>query len=248
MPHVTGGTRRGRPRLWHHDYLHLRPLARDLTRTIEAAVGEGPLEDVLDVGSGPSPYRNLFGAKVARYVRLDRLEGERPGVVARAEAMPFRDASFDAVLSTQLWGLVDEPSEVVREIVRVARPGARVWLSGPANWPYDSARAEHRFGAPDLPELVEGLDVVTILPEGGMVGLPFALWNIAVREATRAAERRLGVVGRFLRGPAVVSNFVSNLAGRALERLAAAGPLSGYLGYLDGRMPMNFLVVARKRS
>lgn len=248
MPHETGGTRRGRPRLWHHDYLHLRPLALDLASTIEIAVGEGPYENVLDVGSGPSPYRALFGSRVARYVRLDRLEEARPGVVARAEAMPFRDGSFDAVVSTQLWGLVDEPSELVREIARVAKPGARVWLSGPANWPYDSARAEHRFGAPDLPELAQELIVETILPEGGMLGLPFALWNIAVREATLAAERRLGVVGRVLRGPAVVSNFVSNLAGRALERLAAAGPLSDFLGYLDGRMPMNFLVVARKRS
>jgi SAM-dependent methyltransferase len=179
---------------------------------------------------------------------LDRFGGERPDVIARAEALPFRDASFDAVLSTQLWGLVDEPSGIVREIVRVARPGARIWLSGPANWPYDSARAEHRFGAPDLPGLVKGLAVETILPEGGMLGLPFALWNIAVREATRAAERRVGAAGRILRGPAIVSYLVSNLAGRALERLAAAGPLASFLGYLDGRMPMNFLVVARKRT
>jgi hypothetical protein len=122
-----------------------------------------------------------------------------------------------------------------------------VWLSGPAHWPYDSARAEHRFGEPDLPELVRGLEVETILPQGGMLGLPFALWNVAVREATRAAERRLGVAGRVLRGPALLSNLLSNLGGRALERLAHAGPLSGFLGYLDGRMPMNFLVVARKR-
>lgn len=248
MSNETGETRRGRPRLWHHDYLHLRPLARDLARTIGTALDQGPLEVVLDVGSGPSPYRPFFGSRVRRYVRLDRLEEERPDVVAGGETMPFGDASFDAVLCTQLWGLVDDPGGLVREIVRVARPGGRVWLSGPANWPYDSARAEHRFGAPDLPGLVEGLDVEELLPQGGMLGLPFALWNIGVREATRSAERRLGVAGRVLRGPATVSNFVSNLGGRALERLAATGPLSSFLGYLDARMPMNFLIVARKRT
>jgi SAM-dependent methyltransferase len=246
MPNETGGTRRGRPRLWHHDYLHLRPLARDLAQAIGAAVEEGPLETVLDVGSGTSPYRALFGSRVERYVRLDRIQEERPDVIASAERMPFRDGSFDAVLCTQLWGLVGDPGGLVREITRVARPGGRVWLSGPALWPYDSARAEHRFGEPDLPELVRGLEVETILPQGGMLGLPFALWNIAVREATRSAERRLGVAGRILLVPAVVSNFVSNLGGRTLERLAASGPLSSFLGYLDGRMPMNFLVVARK--
>jgi SAM-dependent methyltransferase len=247
MAHDSGGTGRGRPRLWHHDYLHLRPLAVDLASTIRSAVRERPVEAVLDVGSGPSPYRPLFGA-VERYVRLDRLEEERPGVAARAEAMPFRDGSFDAVLSTQLWGLVDDPRQVVREIVRVARPGASVWLSGPAHWPYDSSTAEHRFGAPDLPGLAEGLVVERILAEGGMLALPFALWNIVVREATLATGRRIGAVGWALRGPASVSNVLSNLAGRTLERLAESGPLSAFLGYLDARMPMNFLVVARKRS
>ena len=38
----------------------------------------------------------------------------------------------------------------------------------------------------------------------------------------------------------------SNLAGRLLERLAAAGPLASFIGYLDRRLPMNGLVVAER--
>jgi len=187
----------------------------------------------------PVPRSECVRRAVDKREEAHRRETEEP-------KRPFRKAAPELVERVE--HRVRAPGALVREIVRVVRPGGWVWLSGPANWPYDSARAEHRFGAPDLPELARELVVETILPEGGMLGLPFALWNIAVREATRAAERRLGVVGRALRGPAVVSHFVSNVAGRTLERLASAGPLSDFLGYLDRRMPMNFLVVARRRS
>jgi hypothetical protein len=49
-----------------------------------------------------------------------------------------------------------------------------------------------------------------------------------------------------LRVPASGAYLVSNLAGRLLERLAGRGPLAEFLGYLDRRLPMNFLVVAEK--
>ena len=105
MPDDTGGRRRARPRLWHHDYLHLRPLSRDLERSIATARRERSFRAILDVGSGDAPYREWLGDDASRYVRLDCDAAKTPSAVGLAEALPFRDGTFDAVLLTQVWGL-----------------------------------------------------------------------------------------------------------------------------------------------
>ena len=225
--------KRTKPRLWHHDYLHLRPLARDLRERIGAAAGEGRLARVLDLGCGDSPYRSFFGGSVERYVRLDVDPGVRPDLIGRAEALPFAGESFDGLLSAQVLLLVDDPAAVVQEIRRVTRPGARIWVSCHGAWPDSSPRPENRFGEPDLHRLFAPLGAVEVIPQGGMLGLPPALVNVAVREAVLAAERRFGPAMRVLRLPAAGLYIVLNAIGRLLERMAQRGPLRAFLGYLD---------------
>jgi SAM-dependent methyltransferase len=243
---VTGP--RARPRLWHHDYLHLRPLARDLRERIGAVAGQGDLPRVLDLGCGESPYRSFFGGSVERYVRLDLDPAVSPDLVGRAEALPFAGGTFDGLLSAQVLLLVDDPAAVVREIRRVTRPGARIWVSCHGAWPHSSPRSENRFGEPDLHRLFAPLGPVEVIPQGGLLGLPPALVNVAIRELVRAAERRLGPAMRILRLPAAGAYILLNGIGRLLERLAAGGPLRAFLGYLDRSMPMNYLVVAVNRK
>ena len=235
---------RSRPRLWFHDYLHLRPIALDLERRIRAAVGEHAPRRVLDLGCGASPYRRFFG-DVETYVRVDLAPHVAPDVIARGEGLPFADAAFDMVLSTQALQLSKDPAAVAAEIARVARPGARVWVTAPLAWPYDAA-TEHRLGVPQLGALFGGLRVVEVVPQGGMLAFPCALWNVMVREAVLAAERRLGPPAKLLRIPAAAFYLASNLAGRALERAAAAGPAAGLLPFLDARLPANVLVSAER--
>ena len=45
---------------------------------------------------------------------------------ARAEALPFDNASFDALTFTYLLRYVDDPTATMRELARVVRPGGRV--------------------------------------------------------------------------------------------------------------------------
>jgi demethylmenaquinone methyltransferase / 2-methoxy-6-polyprenyl-1,4-benzoquinol methylase len=47
-------------------------------------------------------------------------------VQGQAEALPFADASFDALTFTYLLRYVDDPAATVRELARVVRPGGRV--------------------------------------------------------------------------------------------------------------------------
>ncbi len=105
-------------------------------------LGLQPGESVLDVGVGPG----LLTFDMARIVGADGLCAgldvseamiamtnqrcaELPSVdirVGDATSLPFDDASFDAVVSTQVYEYVAEIDLALREVARVLRPGGRV--------------------------------------------------------------------------------------------------------------------------
>ncbi|HEU0104103.1 MAG TPA: methyltransferase domain-containing protein [Mycobacteriales bacterium] len=99
-----------------------------------------PLEGarVLELGAGTglqTPGLLARGAQVVSTDRgprmLGRLHAKHPEVpvaVARAEQLPFADASFDGVCGAQMWHWVDVPAAAA-EAARVLRPGGflAVW-------------------------------------------------------------------------------------------------------------------------
>jgi demethylmenaquinone methyltransferase / 2-methoxy-6-polyprenyl-1,4-benzoquinol methylase len=112
----------------------------------------------------------LAGAR-ARFAGAD---GPRVELIeGQAEALPFADASFDALTFTYLLRYVDDPAATVRELARVVRPGARV--------------ASLEFGVPPWPPAYAAWRLYTA------IGLP-ALGRVASREWAD--------VGRFL-GPSI---------------------------------------------
>jgi SAM-dependent methyltransferase len=244
------GRRRARPRLWHYDYLHLRPLAVDLRRVLGAAGGEPPGVGepwrILDLGCGASPYRDFFPAALDGYVRVDLDRAAAPDVVARGESLPFAEATFDGILAAQVLQFTDDPQAVVAEIRRLTRPGGRVWLTCHGAWPREGTTPENRYGEPDLARLFSMFERVTVTAEGGYLGFPFVLFNLALREALKAGERRFGPAARILRAPALALFLAANMAGRTLEYLGRGGPLGPFLAHLDRSLPMNYLVVAER--
>jgi len=250
QPAPGEGRRRARPRLWHYDYLHLRPLAADLRRVLGAARGDprGPGEPwcILDLGCGASPYREFFPPALEGYVRVDVDGAASPTVLARGESLPFAAATFDGILAAQVLQFTSEPQVVVEEIRRLVRPGGRVWLTCHGAWPREGTDPENRYGEPDLERLFSSFERVTVTAEGGYLGFPFILFNLALREGVRASVRRFGAVARILHLPAGVAYLLANLAGRLLESLSRGGPLRPFLGHLDRSLPMNYLVVAER--
>jgi SAM-dependent methyltransferase len=57
-------------------------------------------------------------------------------VVAAAQALPFRAAAFDAVLSLETVEHLERPEEAGREAARVLRPGGPILLTTPPRWRY----------------------------------------------------------------------------------------------------------------
>jgi SAM-dependent methyltransferase len=106
-----------------------------------------PGDRVLDVACGPGNFTRDFGraASEGLVVGIDA-SGPMLDVAVRdttsdnvayirgdACALPFRDASFDAVCCFAALYLIEEPMQALAEIVRVLAPGGRVALLASCN-------------------------------------------------------------------------------------------------------------------
>jgi len=98
----------------------------------------GPLSHemrVLDAGCGTGRFTTAFEAGGADVVGLD-LDGAMldiastrargPLVLGDVHRIPFRDGSFDRVVSLMLCEFSGDPGRVLAELARVTRPGGRV--------------------------------------------------------------------------------------------------------------------------
>lgn len=92
---------------------------------------------------------------------------------ASITALPFADASFDAVAPVDVISQVDAAKDAMRECYRVLRPGGIAVLNTPAYmwmWSYhdDSCQTKHRYVRPELKALFE---------ETGFVRPRLTHWN-----------------------------------------------------------------------
>jgi ubiquinone/menaquinone biosynthesis C-methylase UbiE len=138
----------------------LIPVSEDLCRAVDPPAGAR----VLDVACGSG---NAALAAARRYCRVSGIDYvpaliERAGIraaaegtsvdfrVADAQALPFEDASFDAVMS--VFGVMFAPDQerAARELLRVCRPGGRIGLASwtPEDFGGDFFRAHARYVAP----------------------------------------------------------------------------------------------------
>jgi SAM-dependent methyltransferase len=116
---------------WYDTEFQPAPLESESWRTLVRLLGEGN-GSLLDVGCGTGAYASGFAALGWDYTGADSSEdmlrrAREKGVVAvhaDAAALPFEDASFDAAVSIFTHTDVDDFSGLVREVVRVLRPGA----------------------------------------------------------------------------------------------------------------------------
>jgi len=99
-------------------------------RALADAIDVPPSGKVLDVATGTgSIARDIEGRHAVAVVGLDQSEpmlraGRRRLVTAgTADALPYEDAAFDAVVFSYLLRYVPDPLATLRELARVLRPG-----------------------------------------------------------------------------------------------------------------------------
>jgi demethylmenaquinone methyltransferase / 2-methoxy-6-polyprenyl-1,4-benzoquinol methylase len=112
-------------------------------RFLVSRVRAGPDDTVLDVATGTGAVAielvrrtgcSVVGldqspemlAEARRRVSAAGLAGRIELVEGTADALPFEDASFDALTFTYLLRYVDDPGRTLRELARVVRPGGSI--------------------------------------------------------------------------------------------------------------------------
>lgn len=116
---------------------------RKYERVLELLAPHLPCDRFLDAGCGDGRHLAAVGARAARATGTDiseriletarataRRAGVEPELVrANLEALPFPDASFDLVLSTQVIEHLLDPAAGVRELARVLAPAGTLVLT-----------------------------------------------------------------------------------------------------------------------
>ncbi len=106
---------------------------------------------VLEAGAGPG----LFAPHARRvrpdlvWVALDLIETAWNDIVADAQILPFRDATFDAVVGVDFVHHLSTPLEFFREVARVLKPGGELRVVEPwvSPFSYPIYRFLHQEGA-----------------------------------------------------------------------------------------------------
>jgi SAM-dependent methyltransferase len=84
---------------------------------------------VLDVGAGSGRHARAARERGLRCIAVDAARPFHPDVVALAQELPFRDASYEAVLLVAVLGTMPERDDRVQALAearRVLRPGGKL--------------------------------------------------------------------------------------------------------------------------
>jgi SAM-dependent methyltransferase len=157
------------PRRTHYDYLELSLLRRDVERLIGQTRGPGL---ALDLGSGTSPYSELVASVGLDLRTLDITPETNPDYVGTADATGLETASVDLVICTQVIEHVESPSDALREIARILRPGGQLILTAPHVWFFHPHPTDYwRFTQQGIVQLLDsaGLRPKELLAQGGSV-------------------------------------------------------------------------------
>jgi SAM-dependent methyltransferase len=95
---------------------------------------------LLDIGCGKMPYKPLILAapsRVKKYIGMDFLDGAygKPDLGWDGKHIPLDTNTIDCSLATELFEHCSDPENVMREVVRVLRPGCLLYFSVPFFWP-----------------------------------------------------------------------------------------------------------------
>lgn len=115
---------------------------------------------VLDLGCGDQPYRDELAH--VDYVGLDKSPTEG-GVRGAALSLPFVEASFDHVLSTQVLEHVWDPFQFFSEVSRVLKDGGTALITTNMMWNIHTGPDDYfRFTRFGLDHLAEEADLSVI--------------------------------------------------------------------------------------
>ncbi len=201
------------------DYARLDPVKHSLVAALTRAAAGCPEGRWLDVGAGSGVHREVFAGRARPYVGLDPAP-RGPGVVpGTGEALPFRDASFEVAVLSEVLEHVPAPEAVLAEARRVLRPGGRLLVTAPfVFYEHEAPRDFQRFTRHGLRALLErsGFEVLEL----GTVCGPLA---VAALPASMALLATVGRIPGMWEAALRLNSAVARAVVLPLDRLANRG-------------------------
>lgn len=195
-------------------YLTEMAIRENLGKLIDqAAPASGQL--VLDLGCGNRPYQWMIPQ--VKWIGLNPVtDGAEPDLIGDALALPFKDASLDGVLATQVLEHVRRPWVALDEISRCLKPGGWCIVTVPMSWrlheePWDFWRFT-RYGFSGIAE-DSGLNVLRIsedLPT--LLSVFNSMQHVMVGKAWAPFRLGLNVLGKVLQPLCHTSHYSTNLS------------------------------------
>jgi SAM-dependent methyltransferase len=178
------------PSFRNSSYLVLSQRRHNFEQWLTAVPGDSLR--VLDVGGRIQPYRPLLCERSRQYVAVDLAQSPLVTLRADARELPFPANVFDLVFCTQVLEYVAEPSEPVREIHRVLKPGGIALFSFAAFYPRIAEDDYWRFAPAGFRHLLRSFAQVDIVPERSSISGFFRACAVCLSIFARyAALRRM---------------------------------------------------------
>lgn len=176
----------------HWWYAGRRALVRRLMRGVPAGRGldvgcgsGGNTETLRDLGWAMTAVEfSPAGARLTATRGLDVVRGD-------GRRLPFADASFDLVMSTDVWEHVDDDAAMAREAFRVLRPGGRLLVAVPAGADLWSG---HDVALGHLRRYDRAM-LTGVVASAGFSVHSLRSWNVLLRPVARL-RRRSGAAAR----------------------------------------------------
>jgi len=159
------------PALTHHLYLIRRGLLKAFKKLAPQLQGK-----LMDLGCGLKPYRSLFN--VDEYIGVE-YHGDGPtydkglaDVFYDGHTLPFHDACFDSVFSSEVFEHIFNLPEILPELNRVLKPGGKILVSCPFALGEHEAPADFaRYTSFAMRHLLEsnGFEVIDLVKTGSYV-------------------------------------------------------------------------------
>jgi ArsR family transcriptional regulator len=189
---------------------------RDVEAAMDAALGRGPFDLLVDLGTGTGRILELFGPRATRVLGFDinhamlayaRMKLERAGL-SHAQVrhgdlhnVPLPDGAADAVVLHQVLHFLDDPAAAVAEAARLLAPGGKLLVVdfAPHELEFLREQSAHRrlgFARDQIGRLLEsaGLKLERFrelkpAPSGGK--LTVSLW-LGSKPALASKKRKVG--------------------------------------------------------
>ncbi len=164
---------------------------------------------ILDIGAGSTEYRDIFPNRTT----LDIDPARKPDIIGDAEQLPFKDASWEIVLCSEVFEHLARPQVVVSELWRVLKPGGLLIMTTDFIFPVHAPPEDYwRYTPYTVQMLFKEWDIVEISAESDVfTTIAILLQRIIFQTKLRGGKITKGILS-------LLVHFFANLDGLVLVR------------------------------